>query len=96
MTVDRDFWRTAQDKRRIQELRDKRARKNAIETLEGRPLEYTATQVAFLKSVHPETVRRWIRSGELKFVPCGKRVRVRLQDLDDFERACMEKRPLRR
>ena len=47
---------------------------------------WTVAEVAARLKVDPETVRRWIRSGELKAVPLGHRTGYRIteSDLDAF------------
>jgi len=50
---------------------------------------YTVAQVAALVQVNEETVRRWIREGELPVLNVGKGklrpdYRIRRTDLDDF------------
>lgn len=48
---------------------------------------FTVDQVAARLQVNPETVYRWIRSGELGYLDLGKRAyRVRRSDLDELER----------
>ena len=46
----------------------------------------TVAQVAALLQVHEETVRRWIREGQLPVLDLGKKAgyRVRPTDLDAF------------
>lgn len=47
---------------------------------------YTVAQVAELLQVNPETVRRWIRSGELRGLGLGDKAGYRIEqsDLRDF------------
>ena len=55
---------------------------------EEQPTWLTVGQVAKELQVGDETVRRWIRSGELKVLNLGGRTRpdyrIRRQDLDEF------------
>lgn len=46
----------------------------------------TVAQVAGLFQVHEETVRRWIRDGQLPVLDLGKKAgyRIRPEDLDAF------------
>jgi excisionase family DNA binding protein len=44
----------------------------------------TVERVAEELSVHPKTVRTWIRKGKLVAVDLGKEYRVRRSDLDKF------------
>jgi excisionase family DNA binding protein len=44
----------------------------------------TVEEVAKEIKVHPETVRAWIRSGELVAVDIGGKYRVTRSDLNDF------------
>jgi excisionase family DNA binding protein len=44
----------------------------------------TVEEVAELVRVHPETVRRWTRSGRLPSVRVGLRRLVRRTDLDEL------------
>jgi excisionase family DNA binding protein len=46
----------------------------------------TVAQVAALFQVHDETVRRWIRDGQVPVLNLGKKAgyRMRPQDLDQF------------
>jgi excisionase family DNA binding protein len=44
----------------------------------------TVERVAEELSVHPKTVRTWIREGKLVAVDLGKEYRVRRSDLDRF------------
>lgn len=44
-------------------------------------------EVAKLANVDPQTVRGWLKSGELRFVPLGtngKTIRIRISDYDDY------------
>jgi excisionase family DNA binding protein len=43
-----------------------------------------ATLVSSLLHVNPETVRRWVRSGELKSLRVGKAIDISESDLHDF------------
>lgn len=52
----------------------------------------TVAQVADKLQVHVETVRVWIRSGELDAVDIGNEYRIETTDLDDF----LQKRKLSR
>jgi excisionase family DNA binding protein len=46
---------------------------------------FTIEEVAEIMDVHPESVRRWIRRGELRgFKPGGKLLKVRRTDLEEF------------
>ncbi len=46
---------------------------------------YTTKEVAKILKVHTESVRRWIRQGDLKAVKLGgKYIRVSNNDLQDF------------
>jgi excisionase family DNA binding protein len=46
---------------------------------------YTTEEIATLLKVNPETVRRWVRSGDLKAVKLGgKYNRISQQALDAF------------
>jgi excisionase family DNA binding protein len=44
----------------------------------------TVEEVASELRVHPETVRSWIRTGELDAVDIGREYRIYRADLDDF------------
>jgi excisionase family DNA binding protein len=44
----------------------------------------TVAQVAEQLQVHPETVRVWIRSGELDAMDIGGEYRISRSDLNDF------------
>lgn len=44
----------------------------------------TVAQVADQLQVHPETVRVWIRSGELEAMDIGGEYRISRADLNDF------------
>jgi excisionase family DNA binding protein len=44
----------------------------------------TADEVAEQLNVHRETVRRWIRGGQLKAVKAGRQHRIAPADLTDF------------
>lgn len=48
------------------------------------PLFYTVDQVAERLSLHPKTVRRYIRDGRLRAKRIGKEYRVTRNDLDEF------------
>jgi excisionase family DNA binding protein len=58
----------------------------------------TATEVATLLKVHPETVKNWLRSGELSGVVLSDRAgwRVRRDDVDRFIEARRERGPIER
>jgi excisionase family DNA binding protein len=47
---------------------------------------YTIEELAALLSVHPETIRNWIRSGQLQAINLGGAAgyRVSQADLDEF------------
>ena len=47
---------------------------------------YTVERVAEILGVHPETVRNWIKSGELPAIDLGGRAgyRISQRDLDAF------------
>ncbi|MGO8946881.1 MAG: helix-turn-helix domain-containing protein [Ktedonobacterales bacterium] len=49
---------------------------------------YTVEDVATLLSVHPDTVRRWIKNNELRALNLGPRAGYRISKaaLDDFIR----------
>jgi len=49
---------------------------------------FTARGVAGLLGLHPETVRRWIREGNLKGAKIGRegKYRISKSDLEDFWR----------
>ncbi|GHO54633.1 helix-turn-helix domain-containing protein [Ktedonobacter robiniae] len=44
----------------------------------------TVAQVAERVQVHAETVRGWIRSGELIAIDIGNEYRISIDDLNDF------------
>ncbi len=44
----------------------------------------TVAQVADRMQVHPETVRSWIRTGELVAIDIGNEYRISLDDFNDF------------
>lgn len=47
----------------------------------------TISEVAGLAGVDPQTVRGWLKSGDLRFVPLGKNgktIRIRVSDYDDY------------
>lgn len=46
--------------------------------------QYTVEEVAKELRVHAETVRQWIRSGELDAFDTGRGYRISRTDLDDF------------
>lgn len=45
---------------------------------------YTPEKVAELLSVHKETVRRWLRNGELKGIKINTAWRITQEQLDEF------------
>ena len=47
---------------------------------------YTTEQVAELLAVHPDSIRAWLRTGELRGIklPGGRRWRVLERDLQEF------------
>ncbi len=45
---------------------------------------YTLEEIAQILKVHRETVRRYIRKGDLKAARIGKEYRVREDDLNTF------------
>jgi excisionase family DNA binding protein len=44
----------------------------------------TVEEIAAELRVHPETVRAWIRTGELDALDIGREYRIYRADLDDF------------
>lgn len=44
----------------------------------------TVAQVADRMQVHPETVRGWIRAGELVAIDIGNEYRISPEDFNDF------------
>jgi excisionase family DNA binding protein len=46
--------------------------------------QFTVEEVAEELRVHPETVRQWIREGELDAFDTGRGYRISRKDLDDF------------
>ena len=46
--------------------------------------QLTVEEVAEELRVHPETVRQWIRTGELDAFDTGRGYRISRRDLDDF------------
>ena len=46
--------------------------------------QLTVEEVAEELRVHPETVRQWIRGGELDAFDTGRGYRISRTDLDDF------------
>jgi putative molybdopterin biosynthesis protein len=46
--------------------------------------QFTVEEVAEELRVHPETVRQWIRGGELDAFDTGRGYRISRKDLDDF------------
>jgi excisionase family DNA binding protein len=46
--------------------------------------QLTVEEVAAELRVHPETVRQWIRGGELDAFDTGRGYRISREDLDDF------------
>jgi excisionase family DNA binding protein len=46
--------------------------------------QLTVEEVAEELRVHPETVRQWIRAGELDAFDTGRGYRISREDLDDF------------
>lgn len=46
--------------------------------------QLTVEEVAEELRVHPETVRQWIRDGELDAFDTGRGYRISRTDLDDF------------
>lgn len=46
--------------------------------------QLTVEEVAEELRVHPETVRQWIRRGELDAFDTGRGYRISRTDLDDF------------
>ena len=45
---------------------------------------YTVEQLAGILSLHPKTVQRFLREGEIKATKVGREWRVRKEDLRDF------------
>lgn len=47
---------------------------------------YTVEEIAAALSVHPETVRKWIKAGEIEAIDLGGRAGYRISQaaLDDF------------
>jgi excisionase family DNA binding protein len=56
------------------------------------PAFLTVEDVATLLSVHPDTVRKWIKNRQLKAINLGTRAGYRISraDLDEFIRARQE------
>jgi excisionase family DNA binding protein len=54
---------------------------------------YDVKEIVALLSVHEQTVRRWIKQGDLPAVMFGRKggYRVRARDLDGFLEAQLEK-----
>ena len=48
------------------------------------PLAYKGHQVAALLGVHPQTVRAWIRNGDLRCVRAGKTLLIPTVELERF------------
>jgi excisionase family DNA binding protein len=48
---------------------------------------YTVHELAEILSLHPKTVRRFIREGKIKATKIGREWRVRKEDLRDFAHA---------
>ena len=46
--------------------------------------QLTVEEVAEELRIHPETVRQWIRNGELDAFDTGRGYRISRTDLDDF------------
>jgi excisionase family DNA binding protein len=53
---------------------------------------YTIADIVEMLKVHEQTVRRWIKTGELPAVALGRKAgyRIRKQDLDAFLEERME------
>lgn len=47
---------------------------------------FNVNQAAFILKVHPLTVRRYIKEGRLKALKVGGAIRIREQDLRDFNK----------
>ena len=45
---------------------------------------YSVKEIAKKVGVHPNTVRNWIESGELKAYKLGRVLRIKKEDFDDF------------
>ena len=55
------------------------------ETKKPKSTYYTIGEVAEMLKVNPESVRRWVRKGELSAIKLGgKYIRVEKNGLDDF------------
>jgi excisionase family DNA binding protein len=53
---------------------------------------YTIAEIVDMLKVHEQTVRRWIKEGQLPALALGRKAgyRIRKQDLDEFLEARME------
>lgn len=47
---------------------------------------FNISQVAFILKVHPLTIRRYIREGKLKAVKIGGNIRIKENDLQNFNK----------
>lgn len=45
---------------------------------------YSVKEIANKVGVHPNTVRNWIESGELKAYKLGRVLRIKKEDFEDF------------
>jgi putative molybdopterin biosynthesis protein len=45
---------------------------------------YTVQEVADSLNVHPNTIRNWVNSGELKSYKLGNTLRISKEDLEKF------------
>lgn len=45
---------------------------------------YSVKEIAKKVGVHPNTVRNWIESGELKAYKLGRVLRIKKEDFEDF------------
>jgi excisionase family DNA binding protein len=58
-----------------------------VDLMEDAQLAYTPAEAAKLCAVHPETVRRWIRSGDLPALSIGRDWRISKVELARFWRS---------
>lgn len=45
---------------------------------------YSVEKVAEMLDVHPQTIRRWIKSGKLKATKPGQSYKIRKEDLEEL------------
>ena len=56
-----------------------------------KPLAVKVTEAARLTTLHPWTIRQYIKNGRLRAVRCGRRLVVPISALEDFLRGDAKK-----